>query len=83
MCALWQQARPCLQPRAQLGSYCSSGCADLNETKDAWGKEFRYRLVEGKPAIDSSGPDGILGTDDDNGKNWKPKARTTSCSRTR
>jgi len=50
---------------------------------DFWEQQFRYRLVGGKPVIDSAGPDGIFGTKDDNGKNWKPKARTTGCSRTR
>jgi general secretion pathway protein G len=47
---------------------------------DAWGHVFRYRLVDGKPLIDSCGPDGIFGTQDDNGKNSKPKSRTTGCS---
>lgn len=63
------------------GPYIKS--RDNAPPKDAWGKDFRYRVVEGQPAIDSSGPDGLFGTDDDNGKNWKPKARTTGCSRTR
>ena len=33
--------------------------------RDAWGIEFRYRLIDGKPAIDSAGPDGKFGTPDD------------------
>jgi hypothetical protein len=36
---------------------------------DAWGFEFRYRLIDGKPVIDSCGPDGIFGTDDGSAKN--------------
>ena len=47
---------------------------------DAWGRQFRYRVVDGKPIIDSAGPDGNFGTDDDNGNNV---SRTTGCSCTR
>ena len=33
--------------------------------KDAWGDNFRYRLVNGKPVIDSAGGDGAFNTADD------------------
>ena len=32
---------------------------------DAWGNKFRYRIVNGMPVIESSGPDGKPGTSDD------------------
>jgi general secretion pathway protein G len=47
---------------------------------DPWGHQFGYRLTNGVPRIDSPGPDGVFGTADDNGKNWKPESRTTGCS---
>ena len=46
---------------------------------DPWGHQFRYRLVEGRPVIDSPGPDGVFDTDDDNGENWKPESRSKGC----
>ena len=51
---------------------------------DAWGNDFRYRLVKGEPAIDSPGPDHLFGTADDNGTNivWKfPKQRSGCAAR--
>jgi Type II secretion system (T2SS), protein G len=33
--------------------------------KDAWGRPFRYTLVDGKPKVYSAGPDGVFGTKDD------------------
>lgn len=32
---------------------------------DAWGKEFRYRISNDKPVVESAGPDGTFGTPDD------------------
>ena len=32
---------------------------------DPWGKPYRYRLEEDSFYVWSSGPDGLLGTDDD------------------
>jgi len=31
---------------------------------DPWGKAYRYRLIDGKPVIDSAGADGIFDTAD-------------------
>jgi general secretion pathway protein G len=33
--------------------------------RDAWGRPFRYTLVDGKPKVYSAGPDGVFGTKDD------------------
>jgi hypothetical protein len=35
------------------------------ETTDAWGNRFNYRLIKNLPVITSPGPDSVLGTDDD------------------
>ena len=35
---------------------------------DPWGNSFRYRVINGKPAVDSAGPDMAFDTDDDIGK---------------
>lgn len=32
---------------------------------DAWGNEFRYQVLEGKPIIESAGPDGVFDNKDD------------------
>ena len=53
---------------------------DSQPPPDPWGHEFRYMLADGKPQIDSAGPDGTFGTMDDNGNNM---ARTKGCTRFR
>ena len=47
---------------------------------DPWDNQLRYRLVDGKPQLDSAGADGIFGTADDN---KQQRSRTMGCSRTR
>jgi hypothetical protein len=39
--------------------------AEPKELSDAWGRELRYRLVDGVMGVWSMGPDGVDGTDDD------------------
>lgn len=33
--------------------------------RDSWGNEFKYRIANGNPVIESAGPDGKFGTPDD------------------
>jgi general secretion pathway protein G len=46
---------------------------------DPWGTPYSYCLVNGKPEINSAGPDRKFGTSDDNGAGVRP--RTTGCTR--
>lgn len=47
--------------------------------KDPWGLDFRYRLIDGKPSIDSAGPDMVFGTEDDRSRD-SPLPSEGGCS---
>ena len=48
--------------------------------RDPWGQPYRYRLIDGKPCIDSSGPDRKFGTEDDVNLNTEANERNIGCS---
>jgi len=50
---------------------------DNHPPPDPWGHQYRYQLVEGEPQIDSAGPDGKFGTEDDTNRNMRRDQRTT------